>query len=352
MHAVVSALPTGTAYSRYVMTLAAARGDSMAAALIAERFRDSPQVKATLELATKAAVSPGATSDATWAGALSVHGIAHEALALERGISIIGQLAPKMRRVPFRTDVPRETGTGTGGAWIGENGSTPAAKSTYETLKQENYKAAALVVLTKELLKLGDPGAEKTVRETVAAGVSAFLDGQFLTPSVTLSAGLRPASITNGATAITPSGTSAPSIAFDLAAMLSAISTSGAGLTWIMRPTTAYHIAAKLGASAAGDVPKSLFGIPMILSANSPQQITLVDASNIIFSDDDGIDIASSDQASIILNDAPGTVVQTAGAAPIHTSLWQNGLWSVRVTRWLAYLRAQTGAVSYMLTSY
>jgi hypothetical protein len=58
------------------------------------------------------------------------------------------------------------------------------------------------VVLSEELLKPGDPDAERTVRETVIAGVAAFLDGQFLTNTVTLSANLRPAAMTNGATAV------------------------------------------------------------------------------------------------------------------------------------------------------
>ena len=33
-------------------------------------------------------------------------------------------------------------------------------------------------------------------------------------------------------------------------------------------------------------------------------------------------------------------------------SLFQRNLFGVRVTRWLAYLRAQSGAVSYMVTAY
>ena len=47
------------------------------------------------------------------AGPLAVYGIAGEALALLRGASIIGALESRMRRVPFRTKVPRETGSGT-----------------------------------------------------------------------------------------------------------------------------------------------------------------------------------------------------------------------------------------------
>ena len=82
--------------------------------------------------------------------------MAAEALQLLRGASIIGALESKMRRVPFHVRVPRETGSGTGGAWIGEGLATPAAATAYDTLTQDAYKAAKIVVLSDELLRLGD----------------------------------------------------------------------------------------------------------------------------------------------------------------------------------------------------
>jgi len=136
-------LPSGTALSRYLMVKALARGDTYRGLILAERWKDSPQVKATIEdeLHTKAAVAAGTTSDATFAGPLAAHGIASEALTLIRGASILGALESKFRRVPFRTPVARETGTGTGGAWVGEGFSTPVAATAYDTRTQEAYKA-------------------------------------------------------------------------------------------------------------------------------------------------------------------------------------------------------------------
>jgi hypothetical protein len=69
--------------------------------------------------------------------------------------------------------------------------------------------------MTNELLQLGNPVAERTVRETVAAGVGAFLDAQLMTNTVTLVANTRPAAITNGATAVTSTGTTAAQINAD-----------------------------------------------------------------------------------------------------------------------------------------
>lgn len=350
-HRTVSALPTGTALSRLIMVKALSHGDNMAAQVISEAWLDVPQVQATLALEAKAAVNPGTTTDATFAGPLAVYGIASEAIALERGVSIVGQLIPKMRRVPFRIKVSVETGSGTGGAWVKEGDPTPVGKSAYASLSQENFKAQVIVALSQELLLVGNPAAEATIRTTTAAGMAAFLDGQFLTNTVTAIANTRPAAVTAGAPAVVSTGSTSAQITADLNAMLANITTAGSGLTWIMRPVTAYRIAATLG-TAASDVPNSLFGIPMLLSLNSPSQITLVDASTILYSDNGAIDIATTDQASLIMDSAPGAVVQAAGAAPIHTSLWQNDLFAVRISRWLAYQAARTGGVTFMTTAY
>jgi hypothetical protein len=53
--------------------------------MMAERYKDTPQVFATLELQIKAAVSPATTTDSTFAGPLATYGIAGEALELLRG---------------------------------------------------------------------------------------------------------------------------------------------------------------------------------------------------------------------------------------------------------------------------
>ena len=347
---VVSRLPIGTCFARYLMAKAAGQGDGFTTIELARGFRDSPQIAACLEAEhTKAAVASGSTTDATFAGPLATYGIASEVLTLVRGASILGQLEGKMRRVPFRTQVPKETGAGTGGAWLGEGLATPIAATAYATLAQEAYKAGKIVVLSTELLKLGDPTAERAVKETVVAGVAAFLDGQFLTNTVTLSANLRPAAITNGATAVTSTGTTAAQINADLAGLLAAITTDGAGLVWIMKPITAYRIAATIGGTAAADIPRTLFGIPLILSINSPAQIALVDAAQILYSDNGDLKLDISEQAAIQMDDAP---TDPTVAATVMVSLWQRNLWGVKVMRWLAYLRAQTGSVAYMTVAY
>lgn len=359
----VSILPAGTNLSRYLMCKALGiregRNDTLSSVEIAESLRDTPAVAATLRaeityngptfLQTKAASAAGTTSDAAWAGPLAAYGVAAEAVTLLRGVSIIGMFEPKMRRVPFRTSVPTETGTGTSGAWVGEGLPTPVAAAAFATTAQEIYKAGKIVVLTRELLKLNDRIAERTVRETVIGGLAAYLDGQFLDPTVTVSANLRPASITNGATAVTSTGTTAAQINADLAGLLAAITTPGAGLVWIMRPMTAYRIAATIGGTAAVDIPRTLFGIPLILSTNSPAQITLADGNAILYSDDGSIELDVSEQASVQMDTAP---TAPPDAAVVYSNLWSLDLWGVKAMKYLAYKRAVAGSVAYMTVAY
>jgi hypothetical protein len=345
----VSLLPTGTAVSRYLMALGLGDGSLGDAIEVSRQWRETPHVTAALEdLYTKAAVGAGTTTDATWAGPLAGYGIASEALTLLRGASILGALEPRMRRIPFHAKVPRETGTGTGGAWIGQGLVTPVAKTAYDMLTQEAYKAGTIVVLSKELLKVSDPDAERTIRETVVNGLASFVDQQFLLPTVTLVADLRPAAITNGATEVTTTGTTAAQINADLGALLAAVTTPGPR-TWIMRQGTASRIAATIGGTAAIDVPRTLFGIPLILSANSPAQITLLDPSQILYSDNGAIELSRSEQAAISMSDTP---MSPPDATVVMNSLWQLNLWAIRAIRWLAYQRAQAGSVAWMTVAY
>jgi len=92
-----------------------------------------------------------------------------------------------------------------------------------------------------------------------------------------------------------------------------------------------------------------LFGIPLVLSDNSPKQITLIDASEILFSDDGGIEVDVSEQATIEMD---GTPTSPPTASTVTVALWQNNLIAVKVLRWIAYQRARAGSVAYMVSTY
>ena len=84
-----------------------------------------------------------------------------------------------------------------------------------------------IVPLAEELVQVSSPDAEATVRRTVLGGLVASIDNQLLLSTVAVSAGVNPASVTNGATEITTTGATAAQIAADLAGMLAAVTRPG-----------------------------------------------------------------------------------------------------------------------------
>jgi hypothetical protein len=68
---------------------------------------------------------------------------------------------------------------------------------TFDTLTLRWAKAAAISVLTEELVRFSNPAAEDVVRQDLARGIVQFLDRQFVDPSVAEVTNVSPASITN-----------------------------------------------------------------------------------------------------------------------------------------------------------
>src|SRR4030095_3182974 len=92
----ISSNPTGTSLSRYLQAIG--RADTKNQALsFSQDWPDSPSVSLTL----KSEVSPGTTSSLPFVA----YGLASEYVSAEYGVSVIGALAPKMRRVPFYSSV-------------------------------------------------------------------------------------------------------------------------------------------------------------------------------------------------------------------------------------------------------
>lgn len=345
---VVSALPPGTAVSRYLIALVFGDGDRYRELNAADYWRDTPQVKASLELRLKAAVASGSTTDATWAGPLAPYGIASEALTIMRGLSILGALEEKMQKVPLHVKIPRETGAGITGGWVGPGAPVPVQATAFATIIEEHFKYGVIVPLSQELFQFSNPSAEATIRRTVLGGLAAAIDNQLLLPTVAVSAGVNPASITNGSTEITTTGTTAAQIAADLAGMIAAVTTPGP-LVWIMKPKTMYRIALVLGSQAAG-LPNTLFGIPVIASINSPAQIALIDPGAILYSDTGQFDLDVSKQAMVQLDTAP---TDPPVAATVYQSLYQANLVGVKALRWLAWLNpTPTTSASFMTVAY
>src|SRR5678815_509337 len=137
---------------------------------------------------------------------------------------------PGLRQVPFNVSVPSQTTGGTY-AWVGQNKPKPVTKADYATISVPFAKAAGIIVLTEELVKMSSPSAEALVREEMIGGMSQFLDTQFTDPAITAVTGVNPAAITVGASTAAASGVTAAAAKADLAASIAVFTAAGIPLS-------------------------------------------------------------------------------------------------------------------------
>ena len=231
-------------FVRLVLANARAQGNWFMAGEIAKAneqwMAETPEVAG----ACKAAVAVGTTSDATWAGPLVQYQNLTEAFAeYLRPLTLIGRI-PGLRNVPFKVRVPRMTGASTVN-WVGEAAPKPLSALAFDSITLDFAKIAGIIPLTEELVRFSSPSAETIVRDELAAAIIQFMDAQFVDPSKAAT-GISPASITNGVTAITPSGTNAAALRSDVARLMQTFLTANMSLAsavWIMTQGTAMRIA-------------------------------------------------------------------------------------------------------------
>ncbi len=340
-------LPKGTALTRFAMAMASGKGDYMRTLARAETWHDStPEV----ELMVKAAVAAGSTSDATWAGPLVVaQPMVNEFLELLRPRTLIGRI-PGFRQVPFNVSVPAQTAGGTY-SWVGQGAAKPVTKADFATVTLGFAKAAGIIVLTEELVKLSSPSAEATVREEMIAGMQQFLDSQLTDPTVAEVAGVNPASITNGAPTAAASGTTGAAARIDLAAQIAAFTAADiplAGSVLLMNESNAFALGIALNALGQSMFPGvgrdggSILGIPIVVTNAVSNRIVLVHAPSILFADDGGVNIDVSREASLQMDNAP---TNPTDATTVLVSLWQRNLIGLRAERFITWKRARTGSV-------
>lgn len=357
-------LPKGTAFTRYAKALAMSKGNLMQAAEIAKSWDDTPQVETVL----KAAVAAGTTTDTTWAKPLvEYENMASEFAELLRPATIIGRI-PGLRRVPFNVKIPRQTAGSTVG-WVGEGKPKPVSALAFDQVTLGMAKTAGIVVITDELARSSSPAAEEVVRQDLIDQTAQFLDRQFVDPTVAASAGVSPASITNGVTAITASGTDADAFRADAKSVMTAFvaaNMSLAGAVWIMTETQALSLSLMLNPLGQQEFPGmnatgsgTLLGLPVIISENIPAQaavtgppaipagsrIILVKASEILLADDGQTMLDASTEASLQMDSAPDA---TPSATTVFVSLWQMNMVGIRAERYINWGKRRSGAVQYI----
>jgi HK97 family phage major capsid protein/HK97 family phage prohead protease len=349
----------GIPFARMCMALAAGGGDSYKTKMVAQQWKDStPEVEQMCEhmWRTKAAVAVGTTTDSTWAGPLVVTQPLNDFLELLRPKTLLGRI-PGLKHVPFNISIPSQTTGGTY-AWVGQNKPKPVTKADYLAVTLSFAKAAGIIVLSEELVTLSTPSAEALVRQEMLDGMSMFLDTQFCDPAVAVSAGVNPASITNGAATIASSGVTGAAAKVDLASRVGVFVAANYSLgesVWLMNEANAFGIGLSVNGLGqplfpgfTGQNGGMLMGIPVVVSNNVGARVILAHAPSILYADEGGIRIDVSREASVQMDSAP---TDTVDATTVYLSLWQRNLIGLKAERIITWKVARATGVTYITTA-
>ena len=345
---VKSRVEKGTAFVRAACALLVCKGNTYEAAEYAKRWNDTtPEVALYL----KAAVAAGNTTDTTWASPLVNQNIANDFLELLRPATILGKVSG-FRNVPFNTKIPAQTAGGTYG-WVGEAKPKPVTKLAFTSDALGISKAAGIIVLTEELVRLSNPSAEALARADMVAGIAQFLDQQFIDPAVAAVAGINPASITNGA----PTAAATANPMADILGLVGHFATNNInveGLTILMSSVNALALSFQVYSDGTQKFPGigltggNFKGINIVTSQAVGTNIIALQPSLILYADEGGVSIDASREASLQMDSAPASPVD---ATTVYVSLWQMNCVGLRAERFINWKRVNTNAVKYLTSA-
>jgi HK97 family phage prohead protease len=344
---------------KIVSRLASERASDVAAAM----YGSDSEVAAFY----KTAVPAGTTITGNWAANLigAETGGAAVAAFLEylRPRTILGRFGtngiPALRAVPFHVPIVTQTGAGAG-YWVGESKAKPLTAFNFTRTTLAPLKVANICVLSMENIRYSSPSSDAIVRDQLAKALMARLDTDFINPSKTASAGISPASVTNGAAAIVSTGDDADAIRLDIRSLLAKFNAANNPVTsgvFVMTSACAQALAMMVNPLGQQEFPTmsptggTVYGMPVIASDYVPAAIVaLINAEDVFLADDGGIAVDTSQEASLEMSDAPAHDSSTPTGASL-VSMFQTNSVAVRAERIVNWLRARSQSVAYLTSA-
>ncbi len=354
-------LPKGLNFARYAKVKALAKLDGHSVTEVAKNLYG--ENSAVYGIVTKAPVGAGSTANPAYSDlVLTDGGVFADFLEFLRPMTILGKFGtgniPNLSRVPFDTALGMQA-SGGNAYWVGEGKAKPLTGFGFDRTTLAPLKVAAITVVTEELLRRASIAAEERLRDQLASAVAARIDTDFINPAKAAVAGVSPASITNGVTAIVSSGNDADAIREDVRALMATFIAANNAPTsgvWIMSSTRALAISLLLnplgqaefaGISMNGG---TFMGLPVIVSEYvAGNIIVLANARDIWFADEGGVNVDMSREASLEMADNPAHDSTTPTGASL-VSLWQTNSVGFRGERVLNWAKARPSAVAVLGT--
>jgi len=349
-------LPPGITLARFAIAKAISFKEMIPAHEIAkQRWPDHPEVETEL----KAAVAVG--SSTTLATLVTPTAMASEMIEYLWHRTILGRIQG-LRKVPFNIKVPRQTSVASV-SWVGEAAPKPLSAFALDTVSLGYYKIAGIVALTDEIVKFSSPAAEAMVRDELANAIIMLMDHDFVDPEKAAVAGISPASITNGVTPTTATGTAYSNFAADLnttLALFDAARIDTSNLAIVMSTRIARSLGMMLNSLGQPLFPNvsatggTVQGYQVIVSGNvdatgdvsaNGDNIIFLKPDEIFVADDGSVSIDISREASVQMDSAPDN---PATATTVTVSAFQHNLALIRAERYCNWLKRRAAAVQYI----
>lgn len=310
----------GTALARYMQYMANPHdAQAFLNSLPGRAWATTPQVKG--------AVDPYSTTSDS--GSFALRSVWGEFVDFLAPLTIFDRVKVGGVRVPFRANV-RVGEAFASGAIIDEGSPMPISSAAYSAVYLDQRKVGSLVVVDGSLVKFGSTASEQLLLGAVTRATVKAMDAAFIDPNVS-------GSLVENCRVQSSSGSTTAQILADLQAMASTMADDDCvgDLVWVMKPETAVTLAGKYTTAGTLAFPYvtvdggSLLGIPVLVSRSSPQQIALVDRTQVVFADDERAEIAPSSYATLQMLDNPSS------GATTNVSLWQNGMKAIMASRYV-----------------
>jgi HK97 family phage major capsid protein len=304
----------------------------------------------------KAAVAGGGTGSGEWGAELAASDTRYtgDFVELLYARTVFDRLP--LRSVPARVHIKGQDGAATG-YWVGESKAIPVSKPDFSSVELTPLKVGAIAVCSKELVRDSSPSAEMWIRDALVEASAQRVDATFLSATAA-SAGVSPAGILNGVTAIAASGADADALRADILSLYAAFLTAknASGLALVMSPTQAKAISLLMTALGQTEFPGltaaggTLLGDQVYVGDNvGPGDIILLKPSDIWKIGDMGVQVSMTDTAMVEQDSAPQGATDTpVAASATMVSLWQEESVGFKVVRPVSWAKRRSHAVQFI----
>lgn len=361
---VKSNIEPGVRFARYAQALV--RGNFNPMAVLQAIEADGVWMRSTPELAmiAKTAIPAADSTTSGWASELAyAQNMASEFIEYLRPMTILGRI-PNFRPAPFNMRVGGLS-SGTTGYWVGQGRAIPVSKGVSTSVTLAITKAAGLSAMTKELARLSTPSAELMIRDDLAKAVVETIDEAFINPNNSGVANEKPASIINGVTPVTPTGTTYAAMRTDIQTLMETsfdANLDTEGSVWIMSHSTALKLSMMVNALDQRVNPAmtakggEFQGYPVITSqrlqiTGSPQYndiIIFLHPREIYLADDGQVTLESSDQVSLELLDNPTNLSTGATQPTTVVSMFQTESIAIKAVRYINWAKRRATAAQWI----